>query len=237
MINDFYVKYQRFFEKTSVIITIIFAALIFFQFYAVASYLYSTPPSFDGAMNLNVAASFARGEGYGFVYNEFFPFPAQTDGPLILPAAFVFFVAGIDIFNSQLINLIYLALFSFISITLFRCGGASWSICFFGVLVCFSAPGFVELSTGGLGELIVLFWFLSGLVVLSFVIDLKTDEGLKRNLFLLAGALFSMSYLTKVVALLCIFSIGSVFLILILRKIVSWRHALVFFCLIGLKAS
>jgi hypothetical protein len=48
-------------------------------------YAVIAPPTFDGAMNLNTGLSFVEGRGYGFFYNVFFPFPAQTDGPSPCP--------------------------------------------------------------------------------------------------------------------------------------------------------
>ena len=60
-----------------------------------------SPPSFDGAMNLNTAMSFIQGRGYGFFYDVFFPFPAQTDGPFTLPAAILLRLGGVTPLTTQ----------------------------------------------------------------------------------------------------------------------------------------
>ena len=47
------------------------------------------PPSFDGAMNLQVAQSLANGEGYRRSYADRIAFPqeVQTNAPYVVPAA------------------------------------------------------------------------------------------------------------------------------------------------------
>lgn len=70
------------------------------------------PPSFDGAMNLQVASSIANGDGYrrNYAAREAFPHEIQTGPPYILPAAAAFRLWGIGIPQAEVVNIAYLAL-------------------------------------------------------------------------------------------------------------------------------
>jgi hypothetical protein len=65
----------------AIVASALFGGLVAYTFIGLVRYVMVAPPSFDGVMKLNTAASFARGQGYGFFYDQFFPFPAQTKSP------------------------------------------------------------------------------------------------------------------------------------------------------------
>ncbi|MDR3571420.1 MAG: hypothetical protein P4L81_04465 [Candidatus Pacebacteria bacterium] len=164
------------------------------------SWAQNVAPSFDGGMNLNVAASLARGAGYGFYYDFFYPFPAQTDGPFILPAALIFRWAGVSVFTSQFVSLVYVVAFFGAAIWLFVTLSAPLWLALLGAIFLSFTPGFSDVAMNGYGELIVLFWFLSGLVASSVSLSKKTPTfGLTC-----AGTMFAMALLTKVVAAICV---------------------------------
>lgn len=165
-------------------------------------YAYSTaaPVSFDGAMNLNTAASLARGSGYGFFYDTFFPFPAQTDGPFILPAALVISAFGISPLTTQAVNLAYVLLFLVAVLALARRIGAPTWAAIATMLACVSTPGFAEYALNGYGEIPSLTWWLFGILVLGVTVEHPSSLGAP----VLAGILLSLAYLTKVVALIVV---------------------------------
>nr|WP_294504804.1 hypothetical protein [uncultured Rhodopila sp.] len=177
------------------------AILLLWGLYQLAEYARLNPPSFDGGLNLRVAQSFGAGHGYGLIYDSFFPFPAQTDGPLVLPAALVFRVAGVSFLTTQVINLIYVVVLVVALVRLFLICEAPLWLALFGALLCMQVPGFVTYSMNGFGEIIVLAWFLLGLVILESGFGSQA-RGARR--FALGGMALALAYLTKVVALICV---------------------------------
>ncbi|KPD15439.1 hypothetical protein ADM96_32705 [Burkholderia sp. ST111] len=184
-----------------IVASVLFGALVAYTLIGLVRYAMIAPPSFDGAMNLNTAASFSRGEGYGFFYDQFFAFPAQTDGPFILPSAFAFWLGGITPFTSQVVNLVYVVALICVVVALARRVGVPLWLALFGTMACLATPGFIEYSMNGYGEIPVLVWFLAAI----FVLVPGKVRGIpdQRRLFV-AGLLFGMAYLTKVVALVCV---------------------------------
>ncbi|MGF6240989.1 hypothetical protein P3T42_002740 [Paraburkholderia sp. GAS38] len=181
--------------------SVLFSGIIAWTFLGLVRYAIVAPPSFDGAMNLNTAASFLHGHGYGFFYDRFFPFPAQTDGPFILPATIAFWLGGITPFTSQVVNLVYIAALICVMVVLLRRVGAPLWLALFGVMVCVATPGFVEYSMNGYGEVPVMVWFLAALAVLA---SAESHKNLSLARLFSVGLLFGMAYLTKVVALVCV---------------------------------
>lgn len=158
------------------------------------------PVSFDGAMNLNTAVSLAAGTGYGFFYDTFFPFPAQTDGPFVIPAALLIKLLGVSPLSTQAVNLAYLlALLPLAAVLLMRLGLPSW-LALLGTLAAVSVPGFAEYAMNGYGEIPVFVWYLAGLLTFGAVFDSSSP----RLVALAGGALFALSYLTKIVALVLV---------------------------------
>jgi hypothetical protein len=185
----------------AIVASALLGGLVAYTFIGLVRYAMVAPPSFDGAMNLNTAASFARGQGYGFFYDQFFPFPAQTDGPFVLPAALAFLLGGITPLTTQIVNLVYVGALICVVVVLLRRVGAPLWLALFGAMACLAMPGFAEYSMSGYGEVPVMVWFLAALAVLA-------SSGSYKNLSLArlfaVGLLFSLAYLTKVVALVCV---------------------------------
>ncbi len=175
------------------------------------------PPSFDGAMNLNVAISFLQGKGYGFFYDSFFPFPAQTDGPFILPAAFALWLGGITPFTTQLVNLLYLvALAAAVYVLLRNMQLPRW-IALIGVIVCLRTPGMSDYAINGFGEIPCLALFVLGLIALSSGLREVVPDDLKLTL---GGIALGLSIITKTVAF---FMVCPTFIIVILFLLVRER--------------
>ncbi|MGT2471957.1 ArnT family glycosyltransferase [Paraburkholderia terrae] len=183
------------------IASLAFAAVIVWTLLGFWHYATIAPPSFDGAMNLRTAASFMRGDGYGFYYDRFFPFPAQTDGPFILPTALAFWIGGITPFTGQVVNLIYIAAFILLAVALLRRVHVPLWLALFTAMTCLSTPGFVENSMNGYGEVPMLTWFFGGLLVL---VSGRDGFNVQPARLLWTGFLFGIAYLTKVVALVCV---------------------------------
>lgn len=195
----------------------IFLAMQGVALYYLISYARVSPVSFDGAMNLNVARSWLKGDGYGFFYDQFFPFPAQTDAPYIFPAALIFRIFGISILTSQLPNLLYLALLLLSVGWLMRSYGANWTWVLCGCTLVLFTPGIVEYGLNGYGEIPSLAWYTLGLATL--VSESSQTAGNMSKRALCAGIFFAMACLTKVVALMLVAPIYAVLiLIFLLRK-------------------
>lgn len=178
-----------------------FAATVVWSLYLLWRYAQIAPPSFDGAMNLNTARSFLHGDGYGFFYDRFFWFPAQTDGPFILPTALAFWIGGVTLFTSQVVNLLYVIALACATVLLLHLLRVSMWLALFVVAACMATPGFVDYAMNGYGEIPMLVWFLCGLIVL---VPQRGDAPISDARLFFAGLLFGVSYLTKVVALVCI---------------------------------
>jgi hypothetical protein len=192
---------QARFPLIPAIVSLAFAAVIGWTLLGFWHYAMIAPPSFDGAMNLRTAASFLRGDGYGFYYDRFFPFPAQTDGPFILPTALAFWIGGITPFTGQVVNLIYIAAFIVLAVALLRRVHVPLWLALFTTMACISTPGFVENSMNGYGEVPMLTWFLGGLLVL---VSGRDGFNVQPVRLFWTGFLFGIAYLTKVVALVCV---------------------------------
>lgn len=182
---------------------------------SVIRYSLAAPPSFDGAMNLNTAASFLRGEGYGFFYDIFFPFPAQTDGPFVLPAALAMWLGGVTPFTVQVVNLGYVVAFSFLGFTVFRRFDLPAWLSVGGVLALLATPGFMDYGMNGYGEVPVMVWYFAGLLVLGK--SLGEGDGADKSC-IAAGVLFGLAYLTKIVALIVVAPTLVVYFLLIVRR-------------------
>jgi hypothetical protein len=161
-------------------------------------YALVAPPTFDGAMNLNTALSFVDGHGYGFFYNEFFPFPAQTDGPFTLPAAILMRLGGITPLTTQGVNLAYLGGTVVLTFLLFRRITRSSTFALAGAAVILTTPGLFPVSMGGFGEIPCMFWLLLSLLILAPVLD--RDSPSKFRLFF-GGITLALCLLTKMVGL------------------------------------
>lgn len=201
-----------------------FTLIIVWMLVLLWRYALVAPPSFDGAMNLNTAQSLLHGTGYGFFYDRFFGFPAQTDGPFILPAALAFWIGGVTPFTTQVVNLVYVFALVIVIVTLLQRLNVPLWLALFAVAACLMTPGFAEFSMNGYGEIPMLVWFIGGLIVL---LPTGTESGLSDRRLFAAGLLFGVSYLTKVVALVCIAPAMLVLGCVILAQPRRWTRLLV----------
>ncbi len=157
-------------------------------------------PSFDGAMNLNVSRSLAAGHGYGFRYEGVFAFPAQTDGPFILPAALLFRVFGISRISAQAVSLGYLLAFAALVPALLRRAGLPIWLAIAAAAACLAMPGTAEYGLGGYGEIPALCWILAALLAAAQAVERPRRTGS----FALSGLLFGLAVLTKTAALIAV---------------------------------
>ena len=126
-----------------------------------------SPPGFDGAMNLNTALSFVEGRGYGFVYDSFYAFPVQTDGPYTFPAGLLMRLGGVRPITTQGVNLAYLAGTLWLWFVLLRHMFRSTTQAFAGTTLMLLTPGLFINAMNGYGEIPTLFWFLASLTILA----------------------------------------------------------------------
>ncbi|MBS0562153.1 MAG: hypothetical protein JSR21_19070 [Proteobacteria bacterium] len=183
-------------------------------------YALVAPPGFDGAMNLNTARSFATGHGYGFVYNMFFPFPAQTDGPFVLPAALLYRLLGATPLAAQGVNFGYFVGMTILAFVLIRRVAGSVTLGLLGALLVLQTPGMAEFAMNGFGEIPTFFWFLAGLIVLGEALD---SPGTGRMRLFSGGAALALCYLTKTVALLMVAPTALIFAALLLSPLRNGR--------------
>lgn len=151
--------------------------------------------SFDGAMNLEVARSLAEGHGYKRLYADRsgFSHEIQSRAPFIVPAAGVFAVFGVGIWQAQFTNLLYVvALVVVIFVLVRRWTSRRWAL--LAVAVCLWTPGIREIAMNGYGEVPALVWWLAALVVLR---DVDGRAGHAR--LFVAGVLLGIAVLTKTV--------------------------------------
>ena len=182
-------------------------------------YALGAVPSFDGAMNLNTARSFMEGRGYGFVYDVFFPFPAQTDGPFILPSTLLMLIGGVTPFTGQAVNLAYFLGATMLVFLLLRRIVCSVTLALAGTLIVLQTPDLFQTGMNGLGEIPVLFWFLTASIVLADSLDGETPS--PRRLAA-GGAALAICYLTKTVALLLVAPTAVVFAVLFVVRHRRW---------------
>jgi hypothetical protein len=126
------------------------------------------PINFDGGMNLQVAESIVRGDGYTRFYDEelLFPHEVQTNGPFMYLAVAAIRVLGTTQLAYQFANLAFLAGLLAVVAFILRREHVAVRIVGPGV-VLMAAPTVSTYGLGGLGELPMMFFILcaaSGLV-------------------------------------------------------------------------
>ena len=166
----------------------------------ITSYSFQRMPSFDGSMNLQVAWSLSKGEGYRRSYAEgpLFPPEVQTNAPLTVPAALVFRLLGMGTVQAQLVNLLYLyGLIALCFALLFKRFG--WLPAGACALLLAATPGIIQYGMNGYGELIGLFWFVASLAAYPW-----TGHRMHRSRVLLAGACLGLALCTKIVLAICV---------------------------------
>jgi 4-amino-4-deoxy-L-arabinose transferase-like glycosyltransferase len=164
-------------------------------------YALGAAPGFDGAMNLNTARYFAEGRGYGFIYDVFFPFPAQTDGPFVLPSALLMLIGGLTPLTGQGVNLAYFIGTTILVFELLRRMVGSVTLALLGTLIVLQTPDLFQIGMSGYGEVPVLFWFVAAVIVLARALDADLPS---RPRLIAGGFALALCYLTKAVALLLV---------------------------------
>jgi len=156
--------------------------------------------SYDGAMNYQVSKSLADGKGYVRDYQGTRPFPreVQSNAPLTVPGAAVIKVAGVGYWQTQIVNFVYLCgLLALLVILLVKLH-ESYFAGLVMALICLITPGFTHIGMNGWGEVIALFWWLAGTILM-----LGEKWGSGRNARIMIGAMFlGLSLVAKTVLLI-----------------------------------
>jgi hypothetical protein len=125
------------------------------------------PINFDGGMNLQVAESIARGDGYTRFYDEvrLFPHEVQTNGPYMYLAVLSIELLGTTQLAYQLANLVFVA--GFLAVVAFVLRRESLAVRVAGpALVLLAAPMISTYGLGGLGEVPMTFFLLCAVAAL-----------------------------------------------------------------------
>ena len=195
-------------RRTGTFANVVLLALLLAMLGMIGNYGLNRPVSFDGAMNLQVAQSLARGEGYVRHYEgvRAFPMEVQTNVPFVLPAALVFKLFGVGLAQSQLVNFAYLLLFLGLVVWIVRrFFGTTLALC--AALACLLVPGFHRIGMNGWGEIAALSWWLAGTCLL--LRDVGPGADARR---LLGGGLcLGLALATKTVLLIGLGATGTVF--------------------------
>ena len=181
-------------------------------------------PSFDGAMNLQVASNLS--DGLGFVRNyggvTLFPGEIQTSGAFLFLAAALIKVLGTSSIVFELPNLIFLALLLVtVSLTLRR-----WPVMrIIGPsAVLFCVPGMVENGFRGYGEYVV-----AALVLAGFALVGAAATGMRRPVLAsgVAWVLVGLAITVKIIAALAVpvLAVGVIGLALARPAISRWKLA------------
>ena len=167
------------------------------------------PPSFDGAMNLQVAWSLSDGDGYQRSYAErtVFPKEVQTNAPYIVPAAAFYRLLGVGYASSQLTNLIYFYVLLLTCFMLVRREYSATSAAL-AVIAILVTPGVMTFGFSGYGEIPALAWALLSL----FFFTGRESWGRLG----LAGLCLGLAVCTKTVMAICAFAFGAGYVAILL---------------------
>ena len=156
-------------------------------------------PSFDGAMNLQVASSIAHGAGYRRTYaaREAFPHEIQTGAPYLLPAAAVFRIWGVGIAQAQIVNIAYFFLLLTVTFRLVTRAGGGPVLALLAACTVAVIPGMQEFGFSGYGEIPSLTWVF-------FAIAVYFGESAARPMLTaaIAGVSLALAVITKPVMLI-----------------------------------
>ncbi len=206
---------QRASRWLSLALSVLLGMLLVVLFARSARIATGNPPSFDGAMNLQVAASLAKGDGYRRDYAEhpIFPHEIQTGPPYILPAAAVFKLWGVGIPQAEVVNLVYLALLLAITCWLIAPMGG-WPLALFGACTVVTVPGVHLFGFYGFGEIPALAWGLAATLVYF-------HGGGEAWRGFVAGVMLALAVYTKTVMLIGAAALGlcAILEILVARRI------------------
>ncbi len=157
-----------------------------------------TAPSFDGAMNLEVARSISIGEGFRRTYaaRESFPHEVQTGAPYVLPAAAVFKLFGVGIAQAQIVNIAYFLLLLIATYFLVRQIG-SRSLALFAACTVAVVPGMSGFGFGGYGEIPAL-----ALIFAATAVFYRKSSARPMLMAAITGILIALAVITKTVMLI-----------------------------------
>lgn len=190
-------------------------------------------PSFDGAMNLQVSWSLAEGEGYRRTYADrgLFPREVQTNVPVTVPAALAYRVFGMGVWQSQLVNLLYLYALAGLGFLLVarRFGLVAGAVAALFLIV---TPGVVFGGLRGLGEIPALAWTFAALCLLPW----RQGQRWHALALVLAGTCLGLALATKTVIAICIGAIGLCVVVAVLADGREQRRRRVALC-VGLVAG
>ena len=219
-------SFKKNIEYATIVLLFAIFTIILWRFF---SYAVVAPPSFDGALNMNTAASFLAGDGYGFRYTIFFPFPAQSDGPLILPSALAMAVLGRTALAMQIVNLLYVVALAAVACLLVRHVGRQVVAAVLAAIFALSMPGFSEFAMNGFGEIPVAALGVASILMVALELDQPNTRS--KRLFV-AGLLVGFCFITKSIAAIFVISVlGSAVLFLFLKR--PWRFAPIIALLVG----
>lgn len=164
------------------------------------------PPTFDGAMNLQVAWNVAEGNGYTRTYAERAPFPreVQTNGPYVMVAAAVYRAFGMGIVQSQLPNLLFLLLLAGAAFRVARTASGRPLEGLLAVGMVLATPGLLKFGLRGYGEIPALALAMAALAVYPW------SGATPRWRLACAAALLGATVTTKTVMLVCVAPFGLV---------------------------
>jgi len=156
------------------------------------------PINFDGAMNLQVAASLAAGDGYTRAFGdvEAFPHEVQTNGPYVYAAALLIRVLGSSLLGFQAANLLFVGLCAALVARLLRDHPVLRLVG--PTLVLVGVPSIAVYALGGLGEVPTTTFLLAA--VLALAAALRSPEQAPRWVFGAAVA-FGAALATKTFAI------------------------------------
>ena len=166
----------------------------------------SLAPTFDGAMNLQVAWNLAEGHGYIRGYGEAQPFPheVQTNGPYVMAAALGYRLFGMGIVQSQLANLLFVVMLAMAAYSLGSRMRGRGLDGFLATAMVLATPSFQRFGFMGYGEVPALALALAAIAAYPW-------SGPTAPLRVaLAGVLLSSAVITKTVMLACAVPIGLV---------------------------
>lgn len=191
---------------TGRIVPILLALVALALFALISVQALKAMPSFDGAMNMQVALNLAEGEGYKRSYAAQQPFPReiQTNGAYILAAALGYRLFGLGVAQSQLPNLLFLALLCTVAFVLVRGMRGRSGDGLLAAIMVLATPLLLELGLRGFGEVPGLSLALGGLALYPW------KEPHARGRMLAAAMLLGAAVVTKTVMLVCVAPIGLV---------------------------
>ncbi len=188
--------------------------------------------SFDGAMNLQVAAALAERGEYARFYDTWrlFPREIQTNAPYLLPAALSFAIFGVNLASAQLVSIAYVVALIIVVYWLIRpLAGTAPALA--AIALVLIAPELHRFGANGYGEIPGLFWFLLGLGCCA-----RNIQNQAADYLVLGGLALGLSVLTKTVMLMPVGITVALFGLLMAQQR-EWRGLVVFSVMFALPIA